>query len=118
MAKINNSEYQFCEILWANEPVSSMELVKLCNEKLGWKKSTTYTVIRRLSDKGIIRSEHTIVTSLVSRDEVVQEKSLEVIDNTFNGSLPSFVAAFAKTRKLSKKDIAEIQSIIDEYRGK
>lgn len=114
--KIFESEYRFCEILWDNEPVSSKELVRLCNEKLEWKKSTTYTVIRRLSDRGIIKSENTIVTSLYSREDIQAAESVNIVEKTFSGSLPSFIAAFTKEKKLSKKDIDEIQKMIDSYK--
>lgn len=114
--KINNSEFQFCEILWANEPVTSSELVRLCLNKLEWKKSTTYTVIKRLSDRGVLKSEHAIVTSLVSREEALEAQSLAVVDKSFDGSLPGFVATFAKSRSLSESEIDEIQRIIDEQR--
>ena len=100
--KIFESEYRFCEILWENEPVSSSELVRLCNEKLEWKKSTTYTVIRRLSERGILKSEGAVVTSLVSREDVQSAESAEVVDRTFSGSLPSFIAAFTRKKQLSK----------------
>ena len=115
--KIYESEYRFCEILWDHEPVSGKELVRLCNEKLEWKKSTTYTVIRRLSDRGIIRSENTIVTSLYSRQEVQTAESTHVVETTFAGSLPGFVTAFVRGHKLSAKEVEEIQAIIDEYRA-
>lgn len=114
--KIFESEYRFCEILWDNEPVSSSELVRLCNEKLEWKKSTTYTVIKRLTERGVIRSEDAIVTSLYSREEIQAAESAEVVERTFAGSLPSFIAAFTKNKQLSKEEIAEIQAIIDAHR--
>lgn len=100
--KIFESEYRFCEILWENEPVTSSELVRLCNERLEWKKSTTYTVIRRLSERGVLKSEGAVVTSLVSREEVQSAESAEVVERTFSGSLPSFIAAF--TRKSTSPD--------------
>lgn len=96
--KIFESEYRFCEILWAHEPVTSSELVRLCNEALEWKKSTTYTVIRRLSERGVLKSEGAVVTSLVSREDVQSAESAEVVERTFSGSLPSFVAAFMRKR--------------------
>lgn len=115
--KIFESEYRFCEILWANEPVSSSVLVKLCSEQLEWKKSTTYTVIRRLSERGVIQSENAIVTSLVSREEALSAESMEVVEKTFSGSLPSFVAAFTRKKQLTEKEIDEIQKIIDSYKN-
>ena len=115
--KIFESEYRFCEILWENEPISSSELVRLCNEKLEWKKSTTYTVIRRLSERGILKSEDAVVTSLVSKEDVQSAESAEVVERTFSGSLPSFIAAFTRKKNLSKQEIDEIQKIIDTYKG-
>ena len=96
--KIFESEYRFCEILWEHEPVTSSELVRLCNEALEWKKSTTYTVIRRLSERGVLKSEGAVVTSLISREDVQSAESAEVVERTFSGSLPSFIAAFARKR--------------------
>lgn len=115
--KIFESEYRFCEILWAHEPVSSSELVKLCSEQLEWKKSTTYTVIRRLSERGVLKSENAVVTSLVTKDEVLAAESMEVVEKTFSGSLPSFIAAFTRKKELTEKEIEEIHEIIDSYRS-
>lgn len=115
--KVFESEYRFCEILWENEPVTSRELVRLCSEKLEWKKSTTYTVIRRLSERGILKSENAVVTSLVSREDVQSAESTEVVERTFSGSLPGFIAAFTRKKNLTKQEIDEIQKIIDSYRG-
>jgi len=114
--KIFESEYRFCEILWEHEPVSSSELVRLCNEQLEWKKSTTYTVIRRLSERGVIKSENAIVTSLVSKEEVQTAESTEIVEKNFSGSLPSFIAAFTRKKALTKSEIDEIQKIIDTYK--
>ncbi len=114
--KIFDSEYRFCEILWEHEPVSSSELVRLCSEQLEWKKSTTYTVIRRLSERGVLKSENAVVTSLISREEAQTAQSAEIIEKTFSGSLPSFVAAFARKKPLSDKEIDELQQIIDNYK--
>ena len=114
--KIFESEYHFCEILWENEPVSSSELVRLCNEKLEWKKSTTYTVIRRLSERGVIRSENAIVTSLVSKEQIQAAESMEVVEKSFSGSLPNFIAAFTRSKTLTRNEINEIQKIIDAYK--
>lgn len=114
--RISNSEYRFCEILWEREPVSSAELVRACRERLEWKKSTVYTVIRRLADRGVVKSEHAVVTSLVSRDEVLKARSLEMVDDSFAGSLPGFVAAFINSRRLTDEEIDEMQEMIDRYR--
>jgi len=114
--KIFESEYRFCCILWAYEPVKSSELVQLCQEKLGWKPTTTYTVIKRLSERGVLKNENTVVTSLISKDAVQAAEIDEMVEKTFDGSLPAFVAAFTKHRKLSEKEIDAIQQMIDSYR--
>ncbi len=117
MPKIFESEYRFCLLLWEKEPIKSSELVALCKEKLGWKPTTTYTVIRRLSERGVVKNENTVVTSLVSKDEIQAEEVDEFVGKKFGGSLPAFVAAFAKHRALSEKDIDEMQKMIDSYRA-
>lgn len=114
--KIFESEFRFCQILWDHEPVSSTELVKLCRGKLGWKKSTTYTVIKRLSERGVVRLENAVVTALVSRSQVQRSESREVVDRAFGGSLPRFVAAFASGKPLSREEAEEIRRLIDQYR--
>ena len=114
--KIFESEYRFCLILWEHEPVKSSELVRLCNEQLGWKPTTTYTVIKRLSERGVLKNENTIVSSIVSKDEAQASEINEMLEKTFEGSLPAFIAAFTKHRKLSPDEIDEVQSMIDRYR--
>ena len=114
--KVYDSEYKFCQILWANEPVKSRELVRLCQEQLGWKSTTTYTVIKRLSQRGVLKNEDTIVTSLVSKEEVQASQLEELVDKTFDGSLPAFVAAFTRHRNISEQEIDEVQAMIDRYR--
>lgn len=114
MEKIFESEYHFLSILWEAEPVASPELVKLCHERLGWKKSTTYTVIKKLTDKGIVKSENTVVSTLVTKAEVDKWQSEELLQRTSKGNIPVFLAAFLKDRKLSKSDIDSIRRIIDE----
>ncbi len=111
--KIFESEYRFCLILWENEPISSRALSELCNEKLGWSKTTTYTVIKRLSERGVVKNEKTVVTSLVSKEEAQISEIDELIEKKFEGNLPAFVAAFAKRKKLSDKEIEEIRKIIE-----
>lgn len=110
--KIFESEYKFCLILWENEPISSRELSELCKEKLGWSKTTTYTVIKRLSDRNVVKNENAIVTSLISKNEAQISEIDELMEKKFEGSLPDFIAAFAKRQKLSDKDIADIRKII------
>ncbi len=114
--KIFESEYRFCLILWEHEPVKSKELVRLCEEQLGWKSTTTYTVIKRLSERGVVKNENTIVTSLVSKEEAQAAEIDELVDRTFEGSLPAFIAAFTKHQKLSEKELDEVQKMIDRYR--
>ncbi len=112
--KIFESEYRFCLILWENEPISSRALSELCKEKLGWSKTTTYTVIKRLSERGVLKNEKTIVTSLVSKEEAQISEIDELIEKKFEGSLPAFIAAFTKGKKLSDKEIEEIRKLIGE----
>ena len=114
--KVFESEYRFCLILWEHEPIKSSELVKLCSEQLGWKPTTTYTVIKRLSERGVLKNENTIVTSLVTKDEIQAAELNEMVEKTFEGSLPAFIAAFTKLQKISKKEIDAIQEMIDRYR--
>lgn len=114
--KVFESEYRFCLILWENEPIKSSELVILCKEKLGWKPTTTYTVIKRLSERGVLKNENTIVTSLVTKDEVQAAEINEMVEKTFEGSLPAFIAAFTKHQNLSEDEIDAVQAMIDRYR--
>lgn len=114
--KIFESEYRFCLILWENEPIKSKELVKLCQEQLGWKSTTTYTVIKRLAQRGVLKNEDTIVTSLVSKDQIQAAELEEFVERTFEGSLPAFVAAFTKHQKISEDEIDAVQAMIDRYR--
>lgn len=114
--KVYESEYRFCLILWENEPIKSSELVKICREQLGWKPTTTYTVIKRLSERGVLKNENTVVTSLVSKDEVQAAEINEMVEKTFEGSLPAFIAAFTKYSKVSEQEIYAIQQMIDRFR--
>ena len=114
--KVFESEYRFCLILWEHEPVKSSELVNLCKEQLGWKPTTTYTVIKRLSERGVLQNENTVVTSLVSKDEVQAAEINEMVEKTFEGSLPAFVAAFTKHQNISEEEIDAVQQMIDRYR--
>ena len=112
--KIFESEYRFCLILWENEPVSSRRLSELCKERLGWSKTTTYTVIKRLSDRGVVKNENTVVTSLISKEEAQAAEIDELVEKKFEGSVPAFIAAFAKSKNLSEGEIEEIKKIIGE----
>lgn len=113
--KVFESEYRFCLILWEHEPVKSSELVALCREQLGWKPTTTYTVIKRLSERGVLKNENTVVSSLVSKAEVQAAEIDEMVEKTFEGSLPAFVAAFTKHQKISEEEIDALQQMIDRY---
>lgn len=114
--KVFESEYRFCLILWENEPVKSSKLVDLCKEQLGWKPTTTYTVIKRLSERGVLKNKNTVVTSLVSKDQVQAAELNEMVEKTFEGSLPAFIAAFTKHQKISDAEIDAVQQMIDRYR--
>lgn len=114
--KVFESEYRFCLILWENEPIKSSRLVELCKEQLGWKPTTTYTVIKRLSERGVLKNENTVVTSLVSKDQVQAAELNEMVEKTFEGSLPAFIAAFTKHQRLSDEEIDQVQEMIDRAR--
>lgn len=111
--KIFESEYRFCLILWEHEPIKSTDLAKLCKEKLEWSKTTTYTVIKRLSERGVIKNENAIVTSIISKEEAQQSELEELMDKKFEGSLPAFIAAFGRRQELSDAEIEEIRQIIE-----
>ena len=112
--KIFESEYRFCLILWENEPIKSTELARLCKEKLGWSKTTTFTVIKRLSERGVVKNENTVVTALISKEQAQIAEIDELMEKKFEGSLPAFIAAFAKKQQLSEDEIAEICRIIEK----
>ena len=110
--KIHESEYRRCLILWENEPIRSPELVRLCKERLGWKETTSYTVIKRLEGRGVLKVENKIVTALYSKDQIQQAELDKFVTKTFEGSLPAFIAAFGRRQSLSEQEIEEIQRII------
>lgn len=115
--KLGEIETRFADLIWSNEPISSGELVKLCEKELSWKKSTTYTILRRLCERGFFQNKDGAVTSLISKQEFMSLQSEEFVEETFAGSLPRFLAAFTMRKKLSENEIAEIQKLIDENRG-
>ncbi len=115
--KLGAVESRFAEIIWQNEPIASGKLVKLCEKELNWKKPTTYTVLRKLCAKGIFQNENGTVSSKINKDEFNAMQSEQFIDEAFEGSLPSFLAAFSKRKSLSKKDIEEIKKMINSYKG-
>ena len=108
-------EAKFADLIWSNEPLSSAELVKLAAQELDWKKSTTYTVLRRLCEKGIFQNEDGTVTSKISKQEFYAVQSEQFVEETFDGSLPAFLAAFTTRKALTAEEIAEIQQMIDSY---
>ena len=112
--KIFESEYRFCLILWEHEPVTTTELVKLCHAQLGWKRTTTYTVIKRLAERGILQNQDGVVTALVSREQAQVSELDELMEKKFQGSLPAFLAAFARRQALSEKEVEEIRRIIEK----
>ena len=114
--KMGAVESRFADMIWSNEPVSSTELVRMAAEKLEWKKSTTYTVLKRLCERGIFQNRDGVVTSLLSRDEFYALQSEKFVEETFSGSLPAFLAAFTTRKKLSEQEIAELQALIDQNR--
>ena len=114
--KIFESEYRLCLLLWEKEPITSRELVALCQEKLDWKPTTTYTVLKRLAERGVLKNEHSVVTSLLSKEQVQAAEIDELVEKKFEGSLPAFIAAFAGRRRLTAAEIEEVQRMIDRYR--
>ena len=112
--RLGEVEMKFADIIWENEPIASGELVKLSGQRLQWKKSTTYTILKRLCEREIFQNVDGVVTSLISKEQFQLKKGEEFLDENYGGSLPSFVAAFASRKKLSKDDIAYLKKIIDE----
>lgn len=106
----------FADIIWSREPVGSGELVKICEKELGWKKPTTYTVLRKLCEKGLFKNENGVVSAVISREEFNLAKSEKFVEDTFEGSLPAFFAAFMSHKKISEKEADEIKKMIDAYK--
>ncbi len=115
--RLSNSDYRFMMIVWESAPVGSGELVRLCRERLGWKKSTTYTEIKRLCEKGYLRNEHAVVEPLVTKEEAQSQESGAFVERAFAGSLPGFLTAFLGGKKLSEQEAEELKRLIDDYRG-
>ena len=114
--RLAEGEYRFACIVWENKPLPSGKLVELCQKQLGWKKSTTYTVLKKLVDRGVLRNENAVVTAAVPKDAVLREESRAVVERTFEGSLPSFLAHFMGGRTISDAEADELKAIIDRYR--
>ena len=113
--KIFESEYRFCLILWENEPVNSTRLVELCKTGLGWSKATTYTVIRRRSERGVVKNENAVVSALISKEEAQASRLEEMVEETFEGSLPAFIAAFSRSKKLTRQEVDQLKAMIASY---
>lgn len=113
--KLFDAEYRMMDLLWEREPITSPELSKLCEERFGWKKTTTFTQIKRMIDRGFLKSEKTVLTALVKRDQVEQYDSEEIIDQRFGGSLPKFLTAFAGSKRLTREDLDELRRLLDSY---
>lgn len=111
--KIFESEYRFCLILWEHEPVNSTRLVELCKSQLGWSKATTYTVIRRLAERNVLINENATVHSLISKEQAQASRLEELMEETFEGSVPAFIAAFSRNRKLTVREIEQLRELID-----
>lgn len=114
--KLAEGEYRFACIVWDNEPLPSGQLVELCREQLGWKKSTTYTVLKKLVERGVLRNENAVVSAVIPKEEVLREESRNLVEHTFAGSLPSFLTHFMGGRTLSDAEVDELKAIIDRYR--
>lgn len=114
--KIFEKEYRFCLILWEHEPISRADLAKLCEELLGWKTTTTYTVVKRLCDRGVLMNDNSIITSLITKEEAQSAEIDGFVEEKFGGSLPAFLAAFTRKQKLSDRDLDELQKMIDRAR--
>ena len=116
--KLGIVESHFADIIWANEPLHSRELVKLCEQELSWNRSTTYTVLRKLCQRGIFQNEGGMVSSILSKEDFYAVQSEQFVEDTFNGSLPAFIAAFTQRKGLSPEEAAEIRRMIDAAAGK
>lgn len=114
--RLCESDFRFMCVVWENEPVSSHDLVLKCNEQLGWKKSTTYTVLKKMSEKGFAKNEGSVITSLVAKNDVQKYESNRVVNTSFDGSLPSFLASFFGGKKISEEEAQELKRLIDNYR--
>lgn len=113
--KIFESEYRFACIVWEKEPVSVKELIKLCNEELEWKRTTTYTVLKRLCERGILKNDEGIVSSLYTKDQIQYSESRQFLDKTFKGSLPGFMATFLKSKRISDNELKELRQMLDAF---
>jgi BlaI family penicillinase repressor len=113
---LTESEMKFAELIWEHEPVASGDLVRLCEKKMQWKKSTTYTMLKKLCDKGIFQNRDAVVSSLMTKEEYIAKQSIRFVEDTFGGSLPMFLTAFMSSKKLNRRQAEELKKLIDEYR--
>ncbi len=114
--KFTESEEKFAELIWQNEPIGSGKLVKLCENEMNWKKSTTYTVLKKLCEKNIFKNENSVISSLITKNEYYAKQSIRFVEDTFGGSLPKFLTAFIGGNKLSKHQAEELKRLIDEHK--
>lgn len=114
--KLTESEEKFAELIWMNEPIQSGDLVKLCEKEMNWRKSTTYTVLKKLCQKNIFQNKDTIVSSVISKDEYYSKQSVSFVEDTFGGSLPKFLTSFISSRKIGKQEAEELKRLIDDYK--
>ena len=114
--KIHEGEYRFCLIMWEHQPIKAVDLAKLCQEKLAWKRTTTYTIIKRLGERGVLKLENGVVTALISKEKAEAAEIETFVESKFGGSLPAFVAAFTKHQDMSEQDLDEVQRMIDRIR--
>ncbi len=113
--KLTESEERFAELIWQKEPIASGELVKLCEKEMNWKKSTTYTVLKKLCDNGVFQNKNAVVSSMVTKEEYYAKQSVRFVEDSFGGSLPKFLTAFIGAKKLNKQQIEELKKLIDEH---
>lgn len=114
--KLTETEEKFADIIWQNEPMGSGELVKLCEKRMDWRKSTTYTVLKKLCNKGVFINKDARVSSIISKKEYYSKQSVYFVEDTFGGSLPKFLTAFMGQKKLSEKQADELKKLIDDYK--
>ncbi len=114
--RLARGEAKFADLIWSHEPITSMELVKLCEKEMSWKKSTTYTVLKKLCDKGIFQNNNTLVSSLIKKDEFYGKQSRFFVEDIFGGSLPKFITAFIGNSKLSDRQVEELKKLIDRHK--
>lgn len=114
--KLGLVESRFADIIWQNAPLTTKELVSLCDTQLDWRRTTTYTVLKKLCDRGIFKTENSLVTVLITKDEFHAMQSEQFVEDTFKGSLPAFIAAFTSRKNLTEKDIDEIKEMIEKFR--